>query len=74
LNVNSTSSPLPAIPGHTRLTSTIARAEREREKRKELLKAEERRKKLEDFNKQWREQSLLKKTDSSETEGEEERG
>jgi hypothetical protein len=53
----------------------MARAEREREKRKELLKAEERRNKLEDFNKLWREQSLLKKTDSSETEGEgEERG
>eukprot|EP00063_Salmo_salar_P053259 XP_014028094.1 PREDICTED: trichohyalin-like [Salmo salar] len=50
-----------AIPGHTRLTSTMTRAEREREKRKELLKDEERRKKLEDFNKQWREQSLLKK-------------
>ncbi|XP_029555985.1 trichohyalin-like [Salmo trutta] len=39
----------------------MTRAEREREKRKELLKDEERRKKLEDFNKQWREQSLLKK-------------
>ncbi|XP_031671917.1 uncharacterized protein LOC116361738 [Oncorhynchus kisutch] len=39
----------------------MTRAEREREKRKELLKAEERRKKLEDFNKQWRVQSLLKK-------------
>ncbi|XP_036835213.1 vicilin-like seed storage protein At2g18540 isoform X1 [Oncorhynchus mykiss] len=50
-----------AIPGHTRLTSTMTRAEREREKRKELLKAEERRKKMEDFNKQWRERSLLKK-------------
>ncbi|XP_055776559.1 trichohyalin-like [Salvelinus fontinalis] len=50
-----------AIPGHTRLTATMTRAEREREKRKELLKAEERRKKMEDFNKQWREQSLLKK-------------
>ncbi|KAM9443156.1 uncharacterized protein ACWYII_014841 [Salvelinus alpinus] len=49
-----------AIPGHTRLTSTITQAEREREKRKELLKAEER-KKMEHFNKQWREQSLLKK-------------
>ncbi|XP_031683955.1 vicilin-like seed storage protein At2g18540 [Oncorhynchus kisutch] len=47
------------IPGPIRLTMT--RAEREREKRKELLKAEERRKKLEDFNKQWRVQSLLKK-------------
>nr|XP_046165370.1 uncharacterized protein LOC124002124 isoform X2 [Oncorhynchus gorbuscha] len=39
----------------------MTRAEREREKRKELLKAEERRKKMEDFNKQWRERSLLKK-------------
>ncbi|XP_052316932.1 uncharacterized protein LOC127907182 [Oncorhynchus keta] len=47
------------IPGPIRLTMT--RAEREREKRKELLKAEERRKKMEDFNKQWRERSLLKK-------------
>ncbi|XP_064784842.1 trichohyalin-like [Oncorhynchus masou masou] len=47
------------IPGPIRLTMT--RAEREREKRKELLEAEERRKKLEDFNKQWRVQSLLKK-------------
>ncbi|XP_021430530.2 trichohyalin-like [Oncorhynchus mykiss] len=47
------------IPGPIRITMT--RAEREREKRKELLKAEERRKKMEDFNKQWRERSLLKK-------------
>ncbi|XP_045569005.1 stress response protein NST1-like [Salmo salar] len=50
-----------AFPGHPRVISTMTRAEREREKRKELLKDEERRKKLEDFNKQWREQSLLKK-------------
>lgn len=60
MNVNFISSPLPDIPG-TRLTATMTRAEREREKRKDLLKDEEKRKKLEDFNKQWREKSLLKK-------------
>ncbi|CAB1329149.1 unnamed protein product [Coregonus sp. 'balchen'] len=46
---------------HIVLTTHITRAEREREKRKELLKDEEIRKKLEDYNKQWRAQSLLRK-------------
>ncbi|CAB1322426.1 unnamed protein product [Coregonus sp. 'balchen'] len=50
------------IPGPTgAITSFTTRVEREREKREGLLKSEEERKKMEDFNKQWRAQSLLTK-------------